>query len=390
MDTRKRRVCFPMTSRAYYGRTQLLIQKLHNHPGIDLQLMLGGSILLDKYSRHIADDIEAGGFTIAASLFNVIEGGNHVAMAKTACLTALEFTNGFHSIAPDLVVVCGDRFEQLAIAMSAAYLNKTIAHIEGGDVTGSIDESVRHAITKLAHIHFVTNADAHRRVLAMGEDPNYVFNTGSLDLELASLVQTALTTERINSYGVGHEVDITKPFLTVIQHPVTTETDNRAHLESTLQAIVDLDMPTIWFWPNPDAGTGEMAERIRHLREHDPAKTAKMRFITNVPVEEFIALLRVTSCLVGNSSAGIKECSYLGTPVVDIGGRQQGRLRGEHVVQAPYDEGAIASAIRAQVRHGVYPASQVYYKPEASQTIVDLLAGIELYTQKRFCDPQCT
>src|SRR5262249_40880263 len=116
----KRRVCFPITSRAYYGRSQLLIRKLHEHPAIELDLVLGGSILLDKYSHHIAADIEASGFTIAASLFNVIEGGNHVAMAKTACLTALEFTNGLHALNPDVVVICGDRFEQLAIAMTAA------------------------------------------------------------------------------------------------------------------------------------------------------------------------------------------------------------------------------------------------------------------------------
>src|SRR5437763_4114620 len=204
----KRRICFPMTSRAYYGRSQFLIRKLHEHPNIELELMLGGSILLDKYSRHVASDIEAGGYTIAAELFNVIEGGNHVAMAKTACLTALEFTNGLHAQDPDIVVICGDRFEQLAIAMAAAYLNKTLAHIEGGDVTGSIDESVRHAITKLAHLHFVTNDDAHRRVLAMGEDPKYVFNTGSLDVELASHVDTVMTSARLNSYGVGHDVDV--------------------------------------------------------------------------------------------------------------------------------------------------------------------------------------
>jgi len=384
---RKRRICFPLTSRAYYGRTQLLIQKLHDHPAVDLQLMLGGSILLDKYSRHIADDIERGGFAISTAYFNVIEGGNHVAMAKTACLTALEFTNGFHQIDPDLVIVCGDRFEQLAIAMTAAYLNKTIAHIEGGDVTGSIDESVRHAITKLSHIHFVTNADAQRRVLAMGEDPNYVFNTGSLDLEVAANVRTTLTADRINSYGVGHAVDITRPFLTVIQHPVTTETDNRAHLETTMRAIAELNMPTIWFWPNSDAGTGEMSESLRHFREHHAAITEKIRFITNVPVDEFIALLRATSCLVGNSSAGIKECSYLGTPVVDIGARQHGRLRGEHVVNVPYDAPAIADGIRAQLRHGLYAASTLYYKPDASRAIVDVLTSIELYTQKRFCDP---
>jgi len=384
---KKRRVCFPITSRAYYGRSRLLIRKLHTHPAIDLQLMLGGTILLDKYSSHIAEDIERGGFTISTSYFNVIEGGNHVAMAKTACLTALEFTNGFHSIDPDIVVICGDRFEQLAIAMAAAYLNKTIAHIEGGDVTGNIDESVRHAITKLAHLHFVTNDDAYRRVLAMGEDPKYVFNTGSLDVELASTVTTELTNERFNSYGVGHAVDITKPFLTVIQHPVTTETDNRRHLEATMRAIAALDMPAIWFWPNADAGTGEMSDSLRHFREPDAAMTDQIRFITNVPVDEFIALLKRTACLVGNSSAGIKECSYLGTPVVNIGARQQGRLNAEHVVHTGYDAGEIVGAVRAQLRRGRYEPSNIYYRPGASETIVDRLASIELYTQKRFCDP---
>src|SRR5262249_23233381 len=186
---------------------------------------------------HIAADIESAGFSIAASLLNVIEGGNHVAMAKTACLTALEFTNGLHALNPDVVVICGDRFEQLAIAMTAAYLNTTIAHIEGGDCSGSIDESVRHAITKLAHIHFVTNDDAHRRVLAMGENPSYVFNTGSLDVELAAQVDRVLTSEQINGCGVGYEIDANKPFLMVVQHPVTTETENRAHLETTLRAV---------------------------------------------------------------------------------------------------------------------------------------------------------
>src|SRR5437763_3852858 len=341
----KRRVCFPITSRAYYGRSQLLIKKLHDHPAIDLELMLGGSILLDKYSRHVADDIAAGGFTISASLFNVIEGGNHVAMAKTACLTALEFTNSFHTADPDIVVICGDRFEQLAIAMAAAYLNKTIAHIEGGDLSGSIDESVRHAITKLAHVHLVTNEDARRRVLAMGEDPQYVFNTGSLDVEVASLVTATLSSEAINHYGVGHEVDVTRPFVLVIQHPVTTERDNRHHLEQTLEAITALDLPAIWIWPNPDAGTGEMADRLRHFRENAGHAADKMRFITDLPVGEFIALLKAAACLVGNSSAGIKECSFLGTPVVNIGARQQGRLHAGNVVHAGDRSADILAAV---------------------------------------------
>jgi len=385
-DKGKRRICFPITSRAYYGRSQLLLKKLQEHPGVELELMLGGSILLDKYSRHIADDIEAGGFTISTSLFNVIEGGNHVAMAKTACLTALEFTNGFHAADPDVVVICGDRFEQLAIAMAAAYLNKTIAHIEGGDVTGSIDESVRHAITKLAHIHFVTNDDAHRRVLAMGEDPKYVFTTGSLDVEVASQVATPITSEIVNGYGVGHEIDISQPFLLVIQHPVTTERENRRHVEDTLRAVAALDMPAIWIWPNPDAGTGEMADRLRHFRENEPGDVRNMRFITDLPVSHFIALLKTTACLIGNSSAGIKECSYLGTPVVNIGARQQGRLHSDNVVHSGYDRGEILAAARGQIAHGRYGPSHLYYRPGASQAMVDVLAGAELYTQKRFCD----
>ena len=380
----KRKICFPITSRAYYGRSQLLIKKLHAHPDIDLKLMLGGSILLDKYSRHIADDIAAGGFDIASSLFNVIDGGNHVAMAKTACLTALEFTNELHKADPDVVVICGDRFEQLAIAMAAAYLNITIAHIEGGDLTGSIDESVRHAITKLAHIHFVTNADAERRVLAMGENPKYVFNTGSLDVELASLVDKTITSDELNSFGVGHAIDVARPFLMVVQHPVTTEADNRAHLETTLRAVADMDLPTIWFWPNADAGTGEMADSLRHMRERHPELTANMHFITNVPADRFVALLANAACLVGNSSAGIKECSFLGTPVVNIGARQQGRLSGEHAINVGYDAPEIAAALASQLAHGPYPASHLYYRPNASDAVVDVLATAELYTQKRF------
>ena len=385
-DDGKRRICFPITSRAYYGRSQLLLKKLQEHPGVELELMLGGSVLLDKYSRRIAEDIEAGGFTISTSLFNVIEGGNHVAMAKTACLTALEFTNGFHAADPDIVVICGDRFEQLAIAMAAAYLNKTIAHIEGGDVTGSIDESVRHAITKLAHIHFVTNDDAHRRVLAMGEDPNYVFTTGSLDVEVAAQVTAPITSGAVNRYGVGHEIDVTKPFLLVIQHPVTTEADNRRHLVDTLRAVSELGMPAIWIWPNADAGTGEMADSLRHFRENEPDDVRHMRFITDLPVAEFIALLNSTACLVGNSSAGIKECSFLGTPVVNIGARQQGRLHADNVVHAKYDRAEIVAAVRQQIIHGRYAPSHLYFRPGASQAMVDVLAGAELYTQKRFCD----
>jgi UDP-hydrolysing UDP-N-acetyl-D-glucosamine 2-epimerase len=379
-----RRVCVPITSRAYYGRSRSLLRRLQEHPDVDLQIVLAGSILLEKYGKNLVKSIRASNFPIVGTLFNVVEGGNHVAMAKTACLTALEFTNTFYTNDPDIVLIVGDRYEQLAIAMAAAYLNKTIAHIEGGDATGSIDESVRHAITKLAHIHFVTNDDAARRVLRMGEDPAYVFNTGSLDIEQTAEVDESIDIACVNRHGVGHEIDTTRPFLVVIQHPVATMSDNRALLQMTIRAVADTGVPAVFFWPNADAGTDEMAEAIRHYREASGPGIDRFRFITNLQTDEFITLLRRTVCLVGNSSAGIKEASFLGTPTVNIGGRQQGRLAGRNVLHVDHDLEQIRDAIVRQLAHGPYERSLLYYKPGTSARIVEVLASLELYTQKRF------
>jgi UDP-N-acetylglucosamine 2-epimerase len=172
----------------------------------------------------------------------------------------------------------------------------------------------------------------------------------------------------------------------VVQHPVTTEADNRAHLETTLKVVASFELPTIWFWPNPDAGTGEMSDMLRGMREQHPELTSHMRFITNVPANDFVALLAHAACLVGNSSAGIKECSFLGTPVVNIGNRQQGRLTGPHVMHASYDAEEIGAAIATQLAHGRYDRSHIYFKDNASETIANLLATTRLYTQKRFFD----
>ena len=146
-------------------------------------------------------------------------------------------------------------------------------------------------------------------------------------------------------------------------------------------------MPAIWFWPNPDAGTGEMAESLRHVREQHAELTAQMRFITNVPADEFVALLRQAACVVGNSSAGIKECSYLGTPVVNIGARQQGRLAGEHVVNVPYEPRRFARRSRHSSRTAATRLRRSTTGLTRAISILDVLASAELYTQKRFFEP---
>jgi UDP-N-acetylglucosamine 2-epimerase len=170
----------------------------------------------------------------------------------------------------------------------------------------------------------------------------------------------------------------------VVQHPVTTDADNRAHLETTVKVVASFELPTIWFWPNPDAGTGEMADLLRYMRERHPELTSHMRFITNVPARDFVALLAHASCLVGNSSAGVKECSFLGTPVVNIGNRQSGRLTAAHVMHTAYAAEEIGAAIATQLAHGRYPSSNLYHRPDTSTTIAEVLASATLYTQKRF------
>ncbi len=380
----KRKICFPITSRVHYARQKRLLEVLKKNKNIELQLVAGGSVLLDKYGEHFLPAIEKAGFTVNDVLYNVIEGGHHVAMARTAGLTALEFSNSLHRLNPDIVLIRGDRFEQLALAMTAAYLNKTIAHIEGGDLSGTIDESVRHAITKLAHIHFVTNEDSRKRVIQMGEQPDTVFNVGSLDIEFATSVAKTNRGEAVNKTGVGPVIDVTKPFIAVMQHPVTTEKNNREHTEEIFKAIDELKMPTVWFWPNSDAGTHEIAKAIRVWREKLGSDNQHIRFVTDLLPEDFIALLRGSKCLVGNSSAGIKESSVLGVPVVNVGTRQQGRLRGENVIDVGYDKKEIKQAISRQLEHGSYEASSLYHQPDTSKKIAKILANTKLQVQKKF------
>ena len=384
MQKPKRKVCFPILSRIHYARQKHLLALLQKSPNIDLQLVVGGSAVLEKYGERFLPAIQKGGFTIHETLFNVIDGGNHLAMAKTAGLTALEFSNTLFKLDPDIVLIRGDRFEQLAAAMVAAYLNKTIVHIEGGDVTGTIDESIRHAITKLSHVHLVTNDASQKRVIQMGEDPDAVFDVGSLDVEFAARVKKKLVSHFANTLGVGGDIDLSKPFLMVIQHPVTTEKDNRRNIEMTLEVVDELRVPAVWFWPNSDAGTNEMAKAIRVFREEEKTKNNQIRFITDVLPEDFMTLLKNTACLVGNSSSGIKEASYFGTPVVNIGTRQQGRLRSENVWDVGYDKKEIKKRILGQLTHGCYRSSKLYWKPDTSKKIVRIIQNTPLYKQKKF------
>lgn len=332
---------------------------------------------------EVTVDMANNGYKSVERIYTIIEGGDNIAMAKTTGLTILEYTNILQRLDPDIVVIIGDRFEVLATTVASAYLNKIIVHIEGGDVSGTIDESVRHAVTKFAHLHFVTNDLSAKRVAQMGEDPNHIFNVGSLDIEFLENVPAVKDFSFANQIGVGSAIDFNKPYLMVMQHPVTTSEDNLKNIRITLAAVNNLGMQAIWFWPNIDAGTKEASNAIRSFREESQFDY-NIRFITHLPAEQFINLLKNASCMVGNSSTGIKECSYLGIPVVNIGTRQSGRLCAENVCHVDYDAKQITEAIKSQLAKGRYPSSKIYHKLNTSRQIVEILKKTQPPIQKKF------
>jgi UDP-hydrolysing UDP-N-acetyl-D-glucosamine 2-epimerase len=283
------------------------------------------------------------------------------------------------------VVSVADRYETLATAIAAAYQNIPVAHVQGGEVTGSIDEKVRHAVTKLADLHLVSTAAARDRVIRMGEDPDCVHVTGcpSVDLAARVLDESGPPFDPFASYGgVGDRFDPAAGYLVVMQHPVTTEyEDALAQIGATLDAVKTLDVPTFWFWPNVDAGSDRISKAIRHFRE--TREVPHVYFFKNLAPEDFLRLLVGARCLVGTSSVGIREGSYLGVPVVNVGSRQTGRERGDNVTDVGYDSGAIAAAVRAHWADGRRPRSTLYGDGRAGERIASVLASAELSIAKR-------
>ena len=380
----RRKVCVLVTARPSYSRIKTALQAIKQHADLDLQLVVAASALLDRYGMAVRD-IEQDGFEIATRVHMVLEGGNLTAMAKTTGLGMLELATVFDNLKPDVVVTVADRFETIATAIAASYLNIPVAHVQGGEVTGSIDEKVRHAVTKLADLHFVASRKAAERVVRMGEDPATVHVTGcpSIDLAADVLCHPDLDFDPVEKYGgVGERLNLADGYLVVMQHPVTTEYDlARQQVFETLHAVRDFGMPTLWFWPNVDAGSDGTSGGLRAFRERE--KPTNFHFFKNMAPFDFLRVLYNSSCMVGNSSAGIRECSFLGIPVVNIGSRQQGRDRGVNVFDVDYDRREIGQAIERHLSNGRYPQDTLYGDGRAGERIAALLSSAPLRITKQ-------
>jgi UDP-hydrolysing UDP-N-acetyl-D-glucosamine 2-epimerase len=380
----RRKICVVVTARPSYSRIRSALHAIRDHAGLELQLVVAASALLDRYGNAV-QVIEKDGFDIRHRVFMVLEGENLVTSAKSTGIGLSELATVFDNLKPDAVVTVADRYETLATAVAAAYMNIPVVHVQGGEVTGSVDEKVRHAVTKLANLHLVSTPRARERVIRLGEPDDTVVVTGCPSIDIAADVAASpeLGFDLFERYGgVGPRSDLSRGYLVVLQHPVTTEYDAaRAQVEETLYAVKDSDLPVLWFWPNVDAGSDGTSKGIRVFREQE--KPEHLHFFRNMFPEDFLRVLVRSHGIIGNSSVAIRECSFLGVPAVNIGTRQQGRERGRNVVDVDHDRQQIAAAIRDHRQHGRVPADHLYGDGHAGVRIADCLATAPLTIEKR-------
>lgn len=380
-NNERRKVCVVLVDRANYGRLKPVMSAIAAHPKLKLQVLAAGTMVLERFDQPVRV-VRADGFPVDGEIYIELEGSTPATMAKSVGFGITEFASEFQRLKPDVVLLIGDRYEALAAAIAAAYMNVCLVHVQGGEVSGSIDESARHAITKFAQFHFPSTKRAAEYLVRMGERPDSVLGIGCPSSDIARHLDRKLAHDILHSRGGGATIDVNHPFLLVIFHPTTTEFGGeRPQMEALLGALNDLQQQTAILWPNIDAGSDHVSKAIRVFR--DRAKPDWLRTLINLPPEEYLKVLANTACAVGNSSSFVRDAGYFGTPVVLVGNRQEGRETDEHVVRAEPVQENILGAIRSQLAHDRYAPSTLYGDGCVSQRIADGLATLNPYIQKR-------
>ncbi len=380
-----KKICVVVGSRANYSSIKAVMRAVKAHPDLQLLVVAGASAVLDRYGA-VVEIMRRDGFEADAKLFMLVEGETPATMAKSTGLGLIELPTIFEQLAPDVVLTVGDRFETMATTLAAAYMNLPLAHTMGGEVSGNIDENIRHAVTKFANIHFPASEDARQRIIRLGERPDTVHNTGCprMDIVAEILKEVRAVEKELFAEGVGASFSLDNGFILVSQHPVTGEYGaGEKQIAETLAAVRASKLPAIVLWPNADAGSEDVSRGIRKFRERNP--DAPFHYVKNLAPEVYLPLMAKTRCLVGNSSSAIREGAFIGTPSVNIGSRQTARQRGDNVIDADYNRGMIADAIANRINHGRFDMNPIYGDGTAGPRIADLLAMTTISTDKHIC-----
>jgi UDP-hydrolysing UDP-N-acetyl-D-glucosamine 2-epimerase len=367
--------------RANYGRLKPVMEAIAEHPQLTLQVIAAGTMVLHRFDEPVKV-VKNDGFHIDAEIYLELEGSTPATMAKSLGFGVVEFASEFQRLKPDVVLIIGDRYEALSATIAAAYMNICIAHVQGGEVSGSIDESARHAISKFAHFHFPSTKRSAEYVIRMGERAETILNIGCPSSDIAKQLDRSLHSDVLNSRGGGSHIDVTKPFLLVLFHPTTTEYGGeKRQIDEILRALNEVRQQTVLLWPNIDAGSDQVTKAIRVFRDNE--RPEWLRTLINLTPEDYQKVLATTACAIGNSSSFVRDAGYFGTPVVLVGNRQEGRETDEHVVTVPPVASKVEHAIRNQLTHGRYAPSSLYGDGNVAKRIADALAHLEPYIQKR-------
>ncbi|MFX1384264.1 MAG: UDP-N-acetylglucosamine 2-epimerase [Promethearchaeota archaeon] len=365
----KKHVCVVTGTRAEYNYLKLIIQKIINSEKLKLSLLITGMHLLKKYG-HTIDIIIKDNFPITEKIPMYDENDlSEKSMGRAVGRAIIHFTEAFYKYKPDILLVLGDRLEPLAAVISASTLSIPIAHIHGGDITGSIDENIRHAITKLSHIHFPATKKSYERIKLLGENPDHIFNVGS------PTIDNILKERRLNKKDIFEKFNLNpdKKSCLCIQHPDVFKADKAGeYMKITLQVLKDLDLQVIIIYPNNDYGSQLIIKEIE-----DNAAHKKFRIYKNLERNDYLSLFENVDVLIGNSSSGLIESPIFHLPVVNIGDRNKGRETAENVIDVPYDyvkiKNAVIKALSYEFKKFCETVENPYGKGDASDKIIKIL-----------------
>lgn len=364
-------ICVVITNRAHWGRLKSVLNHISLSTKLNLQLIVGGSALLDKYGECVKD-IE-NHYQIIDKVYCVQEGDKPSNMADTTAMLIMKLTTIFERIKPDIVLVHADRYEQLAVAIAASYMNIKVAHTQGGEVTGSIDDKVRNAITQLADIHFPSTEFANSYIYGMRNDmPRHVYTVGCPSLDIIPKDLSIKESFNLKYGGVGCAIDYSKHYNVVMFHPVTTESSMEKQTEELIRAVVEIGLQTVWFWPNVDAGHSDIDGLLRRYRESGDLK--HVRFVKNMSPEDFYRLIANCNVLLGNTSSGIREGSFLGVRYICVGDRQNNREWHSNTIRCVCNKDNIIACYNAI--KGTNSKSTLYGNGTAGKQIADILEEI--------------
>jgi UDP-N-acetylglucosamine 2-epimerase (non-hydrolysing)/GDP/UDP-N,N'-diacetylbacillosamine 2-epimerase (hydrolysing) len=374
-----RKIAVVSSSRADYAHLYWVLRELSQQPNIELTIITMGPHLSPEFG-HTATNVSDDGFATRENIECLLSSDTDVGMAKTIGVATLGLADCLGKLRPDLVLLIADRYEMLAPASVALALRIPIAHIEGGDVSlGAIDDAVRNALTKLAHVHLTTTESSRNRVINMGEESWRVHTVGSPSLDHITR-ETLLDRKEIEA---RLKVPLARDTIAVIYHPVTISRDTLYEADELFAALRDIPRPLLFINPNADAGSRELSQRIRSFIERRSSEDRPSdTFITNIDHLTYLSLLQFLAALVGNSSSGIMESGSFQLPAINVGIRQKGRERGRNVIDCEPQRDKIAHAIhralssdfRASLRGLVNP----YGDGHAAEKIARILSALDL------------